>query len=180
MNPVDAPPPSSPPAPAQRLVRALRRSVRELLGRGGAPAPAEPGAVATPPSGPRVLVVDGGSSRTALAAALSARGFQVANAGDAAGAVRCMSEEVLGFDLLVLGPAAAREDGDLLIRTLRRGGEADLAVVVVTIAGEPAAELERAGADAVLDGSLGAELIARASEAVLSRKRQRQAMARRG
>jgi DNA-binding response OmpR family regulator len=111
------------------------------------------------------------AARISLVAALSARGFAVSVAPDRERAVRCMSEDVDGFDLLLAGPGAARCDGELLVRTVRRGGEADLAVVVVTAGGGPTRDLERAGADAVLDGSLGAELIARASEAVLSRKR---------
>jgi DNA-binding response OmpR family regulator len=129
---------------------------------------------ARPARQPSALVVEAEPAvREALAAALAARGFEVASAADGESAVRRMSDDVEGFDLLLAGPAAARADGDLLVRTVRRGGEQELAVVLVTTGGAPSAPLERAGADAVLDGSLGAGIIARASEAVLSRKRAR-------
>jgi DNA-binding response OmpR family regulator len=159
---------------AHRLVDTFRRSVRGLLGaRSRKPEPTDEPIVADPPAA-RVLVVESGpAARDALASELSRRGFDVVTAARPDEAVARMSDDVDGFDLLVAGPAAARSDCDLLVRTVRRGGEADLAVVIVTAGAEPGPELERAGADAVLDGSLGAELIARASEAVLSRKRQR-------
>jgi DNA-binding response OmpR family regulator len=163
------------------LLLSLRQSVHDVLrapqrqSEGASPrrAGGAPGdAVGEAPVAPRALVVEPqDAARDALAAALSACGFAVSTAPHRERAVRCMSEDVDGFDLLLAGPGASRCEGDLLVRTVRRGGEADLAIVVVTAGADPGRDVERGGADAVLDGSLGAELIARASEAVLARKR---------
>ena len=65
-------------------------------------------------------------------------------------------------------------DGEQFVKMIRRaGGEADLAIVVVTGKMEAGLEprLEVAGADAVLDKALGPELVAQAADAVLERKR---------
>jgi DNA-binding response OmpR family regulator len=152
------------------LFRAPERQSPEASPPRADAAPAE--AVAGPPAAPRALVVEPqDAARTSLATALTTSGFAVSVAPDRERALRCMSEDVDGFDLILAGPGASRCEGDLLVRTVRRGGEADLAIVVVTAGADPGRDAERAGADAVLDGSLGAELIARASEAVLARKR---------
>jgi len=65
-------------------------------------------------------------------------------------------------------------DGEVFLRTIRKaGGEADLAIVVITGRMEAGLErrLEKEGADAVLDKALGPELVAQAADAVLERKR---------
>jgi CheY-like chemotaxis protein len=85
-----------------------------------------------------------------------------------------LMDELLALDLLVTDVVMPNMDGETFIRTIRNaGGESDLAIVVVTGAVGTALEkrLERDGADAVLDKSLGPELIAQASDAVLERKR---------
>jgi CheY-like chemotaxis protein len=83
-------------------------------------------------------------------------------------------EELLALDLFVTDVVMPGLGGEALIRTIRQaGGEAELAIVAISSFLEPGTEraLERAGADAVLDKSLGAELVAQAADAVLERKR---------
>ena len=86
-----------------------------------------------------------------------------------------MVDELLALDLLVTDLRMPHMDGQTFIRTIRSaGGESDLAIVAMTGGVDPALEqrLEREGADAV-DKELGAEIIARAADAVLERKRAR-------
>lgn len=127
----------------------------------------------------RALVVDDdGLVRRMMADALTARGFEVLSAADASEGLRTLSEELLALDLLVTDLRMPGMTGEDLVRTIRKtGGEADLAIVVVTghLADGLESKLEAAGADAVLDKALGAELVAQAADAVLERKRmQRQ------
>jgi CheY-like chemotaxis protein len=123
----------------------------------------------------RALVVDDdGLVRRMLTDALTARGFEVLTAQDGAEGLRTLAEELLALDLLVTDVRMPGMNGEELVRTIRTaGGEADLAIVAVSARLEPGAEqqLERAGADAVLDKALGPELIAEAADAVLERKR---------
>jgi CheY-like chemotaxis protein len=89
--------------------------------------------------------------------------------------MRVIAEELLGLDLLLTDIYMPGMDGEAFIRTIRTaGGEKDLAIVVVTGKMDMATErqFEAAGADAVLDKALGAELIAQAADAALERKRQ--------
>jgi CheY-like chemotaxis protein len=121
-----------------------------------------------------VVVDDDGPMRRMLADALTERGFEVATASDAADGMRIISDELLGLDLLVTDFFMPGMDGEQFIRTIRTaGGEKDLAIVVVTGKMDMSTErqLEAAGADAVLDKALGAELLAQASDAALERKR---------
>ncbi len=123
----------------------------------------------------RALVVDDDPFiRAILGDALVARGFEVLTADDGESGLRMLSEELLALDLLVTDVRMPGMDGETFIRTIRKaGGEADLAIVAVTGAGNPALErrLEAVGADAVLEKSLGPELIAQAADAALERKR---------
>jgi CheY-like chemotaxis protein len=123
----------------------------------------------------RALVVDDDEVvRQMLQEALQKRGFDVLTAGDGAVGFSVLSDELLALDLLVTDVKMPGMDGERFIRTIRRcGGEADLAIVVVTGAVESGLELRlgREGADAVLDKALGADLIAQAADAVLERKR---------
>ena len=125
--------------------------------------------------GRRALVVeDDALTRRMLADALAERGFEVLTAADGQEGLRVISEELLGLDLLLTDIHMPGMDGKALVETIRRaGGESELAIVVVTARLEPGVEtvLERAGADAVLDKVLGAELVAQAADAVLERKR---------
>lgn len=134
---------------------------------------ADAAAVLDAPPRRALLVAAASPALAALAAALASRGFSVETAPDGEHALRRLAEELDGFDLLVASVGGGRDDVDVLVRTVRKAGETQLAIVVVASAAQPATGLERAGADAVLDRSLGAELIVRASEAVLSRKRVR-------
>jgi CheY-like chemotaxis protein len=124
------------------------------------------------------VVDDDGLVRRMMADALTARGFEVLSASDASEGLRTLSEELLALDLLVTDLRMPGMTGEDLVRTIRKtGGEADLAIVVVTghLADGLESKLEAAGADAVLDKALGAELVAQAADAVLERKRlQRQ------
>jgi CheY-like chemotaxis protein len=121
-----------------------------------------------------VVVDDDGPIRRMLADALTERGFEVVTAADATDGMRIISEELLGLDLLLTDIFMPGIDGEEFVRTIRKaGGEADLAIVVVTGKMDLAVErkLESAGADAVLDKALGPELIAQAADAALERKR---------
>ncbi|MCM2333793.1 MAG: response regulator [Anaeromyxobacteraceae bacterium] len=123
----------------------------------------------------RALVVDDDALvRRMLADALADRGFEVITATDGQDGLRVLSEELLALDLLVTDVFMPGMDGEQFVQMIRRaGGEADLAIVVVSGKMEPGLEprLERAGADAVLDKALGPELVAQAADAVLERKR---------
>ena len=123
----------------------------------------------------RALVVDDdGLVRRMMSDALQARGFEVLTAQDGEEGLRTVSEELLALDLLITDVLMPGMDGEAFVRTIRQaGGEADLAIVVVT--GKLEAGLEQrltaAGADAVLDKVLGPELVAQAADAALERKR---------
>jgi CheY-like chemotaxis protein len=123
----------------------------------------------------RALVVDDDALvRRMLADALADRGFEVITASDGQDGLRVLSEELLALDLLLTDVYMPGMDGEHFVQMIRRaGGEADLAIVVVSGKMEPGLEprLERAGADAVLDKALGPELVAQAADAVLERKR---------
>ncbi len=123
----------------------------------------------------RALVVDDdGLVRRMMSDALQGRGFEVLTATDGEEGLRTLSEELLALDILITDLRMPGMDGEAFVRTIRQaGGEVDLAIVAVTGNLEPELErrLEAAGADAVLDKSLGPELIAQAADAVLERKR---------
>jgi CheY-like chemotaxis protein len=98
----------------------------------------------------------------------------VLTAADGAAGLQTLSEELLALDLLVTDVRMPGMDGESFVRTIRRaGGEAELAIVVVSGRLEEGLEerLAAAGADAVLDKALGPELIAQAADAALERKR---------
>ncbi len=123
----------------------------------------------------RALVVDDDALvRRMMADALADRGFEVITATDGQDGLRVLSEELLALDLLLTDVQMPGMDGEQFVQMIRRaGGEADLAIVVVSGKLEPGQEprLEAAGADAVLDKALGPELVAQAADAVLERKR---------
>jgi uncharacterized protein (TIGR02266 family) len=123
----------------------------------------------------RALVVDDDEiALRMLHDAFAERGFDVLLARDGQEGLRVVSEELLELDLLVTDVRMPNMDGESFVRTIRgAGGEADLAIVAVTGSLERSVEqrLEQAGADAVLDKSLGASLVAQVSDAVLERKR---------
>ncbi|HEX9051365.1 MAG TPA: response regulator [Anaeromyxobacter sp.] len=124
----------------------------------------------------RALVVDDDALiRMVLADALVARGFEILCAEDGESGLRILSEELLTLDLLVTDVCMPWMDGETFIRTIRKaGGEAELAIVAVSGVTGPGFEekILAAGADAVLEKSLGPELIAQAADAALERKRQ--------
>ncbi len=123
----------------------------------------------------RALVVDDdGLVRRMMSDALQARGFEVLTAQDGEEGLRTLSEELLALDLLITDVLMPGMDGEAFVRTIRQaGGEADLAIVVVTGKLDRGLEqrLGAAGADAVLDKSLGPDLLAQAADAALERKR---------
>jgi uncharacterized protein (TIGR02266 family) len=123
----------------------------------------------------RALVVDDDALvRQMLADAFTARGFEVLTAADGNEGVQRLSDELLALDLLVTDVCMPGMGGEQFVRFIRKaGGESDLTIVAVTGRMEPdtEAKLEAAGADAVLDKSIGPELVAAAADAALERKR---------
>jgi uncharacterized protein (TIGR02266 family) len=123
----------------------------------------------------RALVVDDdGLVRRMLAEALQGRGFEVLTARDGEEGLRVVAEELLTLDLLVTDVKMPGMGGEAFVRTIReQGGESELAILVA--AGGVDAALERrmtlAGADAVVDKSVGPELVAQAADAALEQKR---------
>jgi uncharacterized protein (TIGR02266 family) len=121
-----------------------------------------------------VVVDDDALVRQMLSDTLRDRGFEVLSARDGAEGLQVVSEELLTLDLLITDLKMPHMDGERFVQTIRlAGGESDLAIVVVTGNLEPGAEkrLTAAGADAVLEKSLGPELIAQAADAVVERRR---------
>jgi CheY-like chemotaxis protein len=129
------------------------------------------------PRSRRALVVDDDAlARTMLRDALAERGFEVVTAADGAAGLRKLCEEVLHLDVLVSDLFMPALDGAALVKRIRGpGGEADLAILIVTAA--PPAEFramhELCGADAVLRKELGPEAIAWVADAVV-RQRDRE------
>ena len=123
----------------------------------------------------RALVVDDDELVCRMIAdALRDRGFEVMTASTAAEGLSILSEELLALDLLVTDVVMPGMNGEELVQLIRKtGGEVELAIVGVTGSLEDGIDrrLEAAGADAVLDKSLGPDLIAQAADAVLERKR---------
>ena len=123
----------------------------------------------------RALVVDDDELAVRLVGdALRERGFEVLTALDASDGLAMLSEEILALDLLVTDLVMPGMSGEDFVRLIRKtGGEVDLAIVCVTgqIADGLEQRLEAAGADAVLEKTLGPELIAQAADAVVERKR---------
>ena len=123
----------------------------------------------------RALVVDDDALvRRMLSDALESRGFEVLTARDGEEGLRLVAEEVLTLDLLVTDVRMPGMDGETFVRTIRQqGGEQDLAIVVAAGGVDPALDrlMALAGADAVVDKSLGPELVAQAADAALERKR---------
>jgi CheY-like chemotaxis protein len=123
----------------------------------------------------RALVVDDDEMICRmLADALRDRGFEVLTANSAPEGISTLAEELLALDLLVTDLVMPGMTGEDLVRLIRKtGGEVDLAIVGVTgqLVEGTEERMEKAGADAVLDKSLGPDLIAQAADAVLERKR---------
>ncbi len=123
----------------------------------------------------RALVVDDDELVCRMIAdALRDRGFEVVTAAGASEGLSTLAEELLALDLLVTDLVMPGMNGEEFVRLIRKtGGEVDLAIVGVTgqLAEGVELRLEAAGADAVLDKSLGPDLIAQAADAVLERKR---------
>jgi CheY-like chemotaxis protein len=123
----------------------------------------------------RALVVDDDAlARRMIADALAERGFEVFAASDGVTGLEVLTDELLALDMVVADLRMPAMDGEAFLKTVRGvGGERDLTVVMVSGSLDPGVEarLHGEGADAVLDKSLGAELIAQASDAALERKR---------
>lgn len=122
-----------------------------------------------------LLVDDDALVRRMLGDAFTARGFEVLTAADATDGLRTLAHELLALDLLVTDVRMPGVDGEELVRRIRQvGGEADLAIVVVSarLEGGLEARLAAAGADAVLDKAMGPEAVAEAADAALERKRR--------
>jgi len=121
-----------------------------------------------------LLVDDDALVRGMYADAFTARGFEVMTAADGDEGLHLLMDEILTLDLLVTDVEMPGLSGEDLVRLVRKaGGESDLAIVAVSGLLQPGSEakLEEAGADAVLDKALGPEMIARAADAVLERRR---------
>jgi CheY-like chemotaxis protein len=119
------------------------------------------------------VIDDDALARIMMRDALAARGFEVVTASDGAAGLRTLCEELLDLDVLVTDFYMPALDGASLVRRIRGpGGEADLAIVIVTAA-RPAEFLamHQLGADAVLRKDLGPEAIARVAHAIVTRRR---------
>jgi CheY-like chemotaxis protein len=126
-------------------------------------------------SRPRTAVVvdDDALARRMLSDALAERGFVVRCASGGLAGIHLLADHLLETDLLVTDVRMHAMDGEALVRTIREaGGERDLAIVAVTGSWEAGidARLRAAGAQVLLDKALGAELIARAAEAIVARR----------
>jgi CheY-like chemotaxis protein len=154
--------------PPQVLARALESFCAAALD------PAPPIASGQPaPGRRRALVVDDDPfALRLLGDALKERGFDVLTATDGDAGLRRLSDELAPIDLLLTDLRMGGMDGSALVRTVRRGGEADLVVVVVTGSLDPGIEpqLERDGATAVLDKALGPDIIANAAAALVEKR----------
>jgi DNA-binding response OmpR family regulator len=115
-----------------------------------------------------LLLENDPAARESLAAALRARGFEVATAGDGETGVVRLLDLLLDLDLLVSSVDLPGRDGASLLRLIRvSGGERELPVVLT---GRGLRSFDRArllalGADAVVDLGDGAELAARSAAA---------------
>jgi CheY-like chemotaxis protein len=125
----------------------------------------------------RALVVDDDAlHRRMLGDALEARGFEVVTAADGAEGLRALADELLTLDLCLTDACMPGMDGEAFVRTIREaGGETELAVVVVTGRSDPelSPRLLAAGADGVLEKTLGADKVAEAADGVMEGKRIR-------
>ncbi len=124
--------------------------------------------------GRAIVVDDDALVRVMLADALESHGFEVLTAPDGLAGLQLLTETILTVKLLVTDMLMPCLDGIDLVRTIRKaGGESELAIVVVTSTDIPFFRdlLFQAGADLVLQKSLGPEAIAWAAEALLERPR---------
>lgn len=122
----------------------------------------------------RAIVVDDDILiRLILADALEERGFEVLTAPNGMAGLQLLSETILTVSVLVTDVLMPGLDGIDFIRTIRTvGGESELCLVAVTGSEDPFRRtlLLEAGADLVLEKSLGPQAIAAAAEvAVLER-----------
>jgi len=123
---------------------------------------------------PHVLVVDDDAlSRKMLADAFEERGYDVLTAPDADFAMHSLTDQILTLDLLVTDVLMPGVDGEQLVHKIRElGGESDLPILVISGRVDDALEerLRAAGADAVVEKSLGIESIVRKAAAVIARR----------
>lgn len=132
----------------------------------------------TSPEGLRALVLDADpASLTELAWALEARFFSVSTAPDGARGLELLLEHLLSLDVLVVDAALPGRDALAFAELVRRGGERDLALVVVADAPAPGLReaLLAAGADAVVERREGPDAAALAAVAAVASRWARRA-----
>ncbi len=132
---------------------------------GAAQVGAEATAAPPSPAGRAIVVDDDALLRFMLSDALQARGFEVQTAEDATAGLRLLSESILTLDVLITDVLMPGQDGIEFVRTIRTlGGESELVLVAVTASADPShrTRLIEAGADFVLDKSIGVAAIAQA------------------
>lgn len=121
--------------------------------------------VLTPTSPPprRALIIDDDALlRTMLRDDLTERGFEVLTAADARSGLSMLFDELLLVDVVLTDLRMPGMNGDALISLLRRGGEKELCLVLMTsgVTGELNSALTTAGADLVVDKGEGPQAVA--------------------
>jgi CheY-like chemotaxis protein len=125
----------------------------------------------TSAKGLRALVLDAdAASLRSLAWSLEARFFSVCTARDGTRGLDLLLEELLSLDVLVIDAALPGRDALAFAELIRRGGERDLAIVVVTASATPelrAAALTLA-VDAIVERREGPDAVALAAVAAVA------------
>lgn len=124
----------------------------------------------------RALIIDDDARmRTLLRDALTGRGFEVLTAPDARAGLALLFDELLLVDVVLTGHRMSGMSGEALISLLRRGGEGELCLVLMTsgVSGVLTGGGGETGADLVVDKSEGPEAVAARVEELVALRRTR-------
>lgn len=131
----------------------------------------------SPPPSPRALIIDDDALlRTMLRDDLTERGFEVLTAADARSGLSLLFDELLLVDVVLTDLRMPGMNGDALISLLRRGGEKELCLVLMTsgVTAEMNSALTAAGADLVLDKGEGPQAVAARVQDLVDLRRSQQ------